>query len=362
MKSETSSESPYLLALNQSFNLFGHKKLGILNRLGLRPSDIWRMDIKNLSRKIPDVRFLGALEAARDADPQGIAEALKKKRIRYVSILDGAYPNLLREIASPPVILYYLGNINLASEESVAIVGNRKVTDYGRSVTEEFAGKLSSCKLIIISGLALGVDTIAHQTTLDCGGKTIAVLGNGLDKIYPATNRSLAIKILKTGGLIISEYPPGTPSLKQNFPARNRIIAGLSRAIIVTEGSLKSGALITARDGLEQNKDIFAVPGSVLLPSSSGTNQLIKMGANVLTSAEDFIEYYQIEKTEKKKIQPEGKIEAEIFTVLEKGPTHVDEIIKTSGENSQEINSTLTLMEIKGKVRNLGGSNYILNK
>lgn len=213
-------------------------------------------------------------------------------RIEEISIGSKEYPEQLREIYDPPLKLYTLGNKQLLKEKGIAIVGARKATEYGKNVALQISKELSQSGINIISGLALGIDSYAHLGTLheECIGKTIAILGSGLDKIYPRENIELARRIIKSGGCIVSEYPVGTSANKLNFPQRNRIISGLSKGVIVVEASEKSGSLITADFALEQGRDVFAVPGDVNKETSRGTNNLIKQGAKIVTNYKEILE------------------------------------------------------------------------
>lgn len=269
------------------------------------------------------------------------------------------YPALLGEIANPPKKFFYLGQ--LPQGLCVAIVGSRRATDYGKAVTHRLAGDLASCGITIVSGLALGIDTVAHQAALEAGGKTVAVLANGLDNIYPSSNRGLAKRILARSGGIISEYPSGTPPLKHHFPARNRIITGLSLAVVITEAAAHSGALITAGFALEQNRLVMAVPGSVLAKSSEGANNLLKAGAMAVTEARDVLAALDLEVPElKAKVaKPASKEEAVILGLLAQEISDSEELISRSGFETARFNQVITLMEISGKVRNLGGGKWI---
>ena len=305
------------------------------------------------------------LEVKTKINPDREWEKLEKLGIKVMTIREKEYPKLLKEIYSPPALLYIKGNLPENLDFTLAVVGTRKITTYGQQITPEIVKDLARANLIIVSGLALGIDALAHQSCLEAGGKTIAVLGSGLDLIYPVANRQLADKIIENGA-IISEYPLGTQPLKQHFPARNRIISGSSLGTLVIEGDRDSGSLITARCALEQNREVFAVPGSVYNQASVGPNNLIKMGAKPVTAAHDVLEALNLELAqdfmENKKIIPDTKEEEILLKYLSREPLHVDELIKKSKLNTSIVNSTLTMMEMKGKVRNLGGMNYVLSR
>jgi DNA processing protein len=300
-----------------------------------------------------------------DINPASEWERLNTLHIKVTTIADADYPKMLKEIYSPPAILYVKGTVPTNLDFTVAVVGTRAITNYGRQITPEIVKILVEAGIVIVSGLALGVDALAHQSCLEAGGQTIAVLGCGLDNIYPVTNRQLAEKIT-TGGAIISEYPLGAQPLKQHFPARNRIISGLSRGVLVIEGSQDSGSLITAKCGLEQNREIMAVPGNINSQTSVGPNQLIKMGAKVVTSAVDVLETLDLnfvkQFVENKKILPASREEELLLRYLSTEPRHIDEIIENSKLNTSTANAALIMMEMKGLVRHLGGGNYVLSR
>lgn len=208
---------------------------------------------------------------------------MKKNNIDIISIEDKQYPNILKEIYDPPICLYIRGNKEILNNKSISIVGCRKATDYGRKVARDFAYNLSKQDINIISGLAIGIDSEAHLGAVEANKKTVAILGNGLDTVYPKENIILSQKILDSGGAIISEYPLGTKPKKENFPARNRIISGMSNGLLVIEAKEKSGTLITVDFALEQGRDVFVVPGNIVSENSAGTNDLIKQGAKLVT-------------------------------------------------------------------------------
>ncbi len=292
-------------------------------------------------------------------------QKLQKQNIQVITIKDKDYPPNLKEIFAAPVMLYLRGKILPKDSQSLAIVGARKATAYGRQAVFDFVPSLCRAGLTIVSGLAVGIDSSAHQAALQTSGRTIAVLGSGIDdqSIYPPTNRHLAKEIIKSGALI-SEYPPGTLPLPHNFPQRNRIISGLSLGSLIIEAKEKSGALITARFALEQNREVFALPGSIYHPESLGPNTLIKMGAKLVQTPNDILEelHLVIEEKEIKKQQilPQSKEEEILLKFLSKEPLHIDKLVNLSKLDTNVVQATLTLMELSGKVQNVGGMRYVI--
>jgi DNA processing protein len=299
-------------------------------------------------------------------NPSSYCLRLRENKIGCLFLDDKNYPKNLKNTDNPPFILYVKGKIETKDEKAIAIVGTRKMTGYGGQVTESLAVDLVSANLTIVSGLARGIDTIAHRTTLSAGGRTIAVLGSGLDVIYPPENRSLVDTIINGHGAVVSEYPLGTLPLAGNFPSRNRIIAGLSLGTVVIEGSEKSGALITARLAVEQGREVFAVPGPITSPNSAGPAHLIKMGAKLVFSAEDILEELKIEPgykiQEAREISPENQEEETILLLLKNEPKHLDQLVRETGFPAPKLISLISLMEIKGKVKDLGGGVYAIVK
>lgn len=289
-------------------------------------------------------------------------ENLQKRDISVLTWEDPDYPRRLREVDQPPPVLYVRGKLD---DEGwpVAIVGTRRVTVYGRQVTEELSTFLAENGITVVSGLARGVDRIAHENALKAGGRTVGVLGSGVDRIYPPEHRNLAERMTAQGA-VISDYAPGTPPEGVNFPPRNRIISGLSIATIVIEAGEESGALITARFAAEQGRDVFAVPGSIYAPQSKGTNRLIRDGAAPLLKFEDLLEALHLNKiTEHQAARTlfgavADATEARLLRVLADEPQHVDEICIQSGLPIEQVSATLTLMELKGMVRQVGGMSF----
>lgn len=295
--------------------------------------------------------------------PDREMETLIKSGITLITEKDPYYPPLLSEISQPPVLLYCRGEIKIMSARPIlAVVGTRRPTHYGLEVTEKLVTELVDAGFIIVSGLASGIDSRAHEATMDAKGKTVAVLGSGVnhDSIFPPENRGLARRLAESGGVVISEYALGTPAMKEHFPARNRIISGLSQGVLVIEAREKSGALITARFALEQNRDVFAIPGSVFTPTTAGPHALIKEGAKLVTSSKDILEELGIEYTKEESDMADntlGKEEQLLWNILEE-PLTVDTIKAATNLDTQVIISSLSMLELKGRIKNLGGDTY----
>lgn len=271
-----------------------------------------------------------------------------------------AIPHLLQALAQPPERLFVMGDLPaLLERPRVAIVGSRKVSPYGRAITEQLAGELAEQGIIIVSGLAFGVDSIAHRAALEAGGTTIAVLPSPLNRIYPSSHHQLAQQIVQQGGALVSEYPSGTPTMKHHFIARNRLIAGLSDAVVVTEAALKSGSLHTARFALESGRDVLAVPGAITSPTSEGTNNLLKAGAAVVTSAADVLHTLGIEEVKSPSLrQGSNPDEQQILDLIDQGITDGAALQAASGLPAETFSQTLTMLEITGKIRSLGANRW----
>lgn len=318
------------------------------------------LDLKQsgIEEKIAEKIF----EKKKSIDVEKEWEKIDKENIRILVKEDNLYPAHLKEISSAPAVLYVKGDI-FPEDFFIAVVGSRKVSEYGRRVTEDFSKELASFGATIVSGMAFGVDFIAQRECVKLKKRTVAVLGNGLDEksIYPASNRALAKEIIDCGCLM-SEYPLGTPPLRQNFPARNRIISGLSKGVLIVEASESSGSLITAKFALEHNREIFAIPGNIYSKNSEGTNNLIKMGAKLVTSTKEILEEFNISfsKTKSEEITPDNPEEALVIKNLKKDEAiHIDILSKNTQIKTAPLSSILTLMEIKGSVKNIGGMRYI---
>lgn len=358
------SEDKYWLGFNLVKGIGPAKVQALLSYFGDIES-AWTASDSQLQKLGVDKRARSNLLNARatlDLDRE--LEKIRSKNITLLSWNSPDYPTYLKEVDGPPPLLYVVGSLEDIDRWAVAVVGTRRVTPYGRQVTQELVAGLVRNGVTIISGLARGIDAIAHKTALDLGGRTIAILGSGPDNIYPPEHRDLALQIVRDRGAVISEYPLGTEPEAKNFPPRNRIISGLSLGVVVVEAGERSGASITAQFALEQGREVFAVPGNVNSPASRGTNRLIQQGAKLITSAEDVLEELNLsmvfEHTAAQQALPETAEEAALFEYLSGEPVHVDALSRATGLSSQEVSSTLTLLELKGIVRQVGGMNYVM--
>ncbi|NPV86372.1 MAG: DNA-protecting protein DprA [Anaerolineae bacterium] len=282
--------------------------------------------------------------------------------IKVIIREDAEYPRRLREIAYPPPVLYVRGEIDPRDDWAVAVVGTRNASSYGRQVAAEVGKHLARNGITVVSGLARGIDRIAHESALDAGGRSLAVLGSGVDRIYPPEHRFLANQMIQTGALI-SDYPPGTPPESINFPPRNRIISGLSVAVVIVEAGKESGALITAEFAAEQGREVFAVPGNIFNPQSAGTNYLIQQGAKPMLKVEDILEelnLQQVVHTAALPLLPSDEVESSLFRLLSKEPLHIDDIRAQSGLPIERVSATLAMMELKGIIRQVGYMSYVL--
>ncbi|PLX21594.1 DNA-protecting protein DprA [Candidatus Parcubacteria bacterium] len=357
----------YLIALSH-FSKFGPVRLKRLKRYFKNFEAAFRSQVRDLiSAGIEEKVAMEFVSFRGQINIDQIIEALEKEKISVLSMESNQYPALLKEIFNPPQIIYYRGAV-LKKEPALAVVGSRKYSSYGQQIIEDLVRKVSSSGITIVSGLALGVDTQAHMVALEESSRTIAVLGSGIDKasIYPAHNRYLFEKIISEGGLVMSEFPIGTPPLRYHFPQRNRIVSGLSLGTLVIEARPGSGALITARYALEQNREVLACPGSLYSGLSSGPNNLIKEGAKTVLNASDVFDCLDL-KLDKNYIKTnvlkfENEEEKKIAQHLKDEPVHIDQLVSLTSLNIKDINNTLTMMEIKGSVKNMGGMNYILKK
>ena len=355
----------YLNALNKIRGV-GPQKMRKLIAFFDSPLSIWEAGLEDLIRSgIGETLSKKILEQRPQIDPEEEWQKMEKENVRMILETDEEYPLLLKEIPTAPYILYMKGQVDL-NAPMISIVGSRKYTSYGAQAATAFAKGLTRAGITVVSGMAFGIDSIAHRGALDAGGKTIAVLGDSLDEknIYPANNLNLSREIV-VNGCLLSDFPIETPAgIPGNFPARNRIIAGLSLGTLVIEAGEKSGTLITANLALEFNREVFAVPGSIFSPQSSGTNDLIKKGAKTVTSIRDILEELHLEESRNTAVSPaknpSSEEEEKIIHLLSSDPLHIDNISKETKLGTATVASTLSMMEIKGWVKNIGGQNYII--
>lgn len=285
---------------------------------------------------------------------------MQRNGIEIVTIFSDAYPEKLRDLPDRPLILYAKGDLSLANQKSVAVVGTRMPSNYGRIVTEKFSEKLAQSGLVVVSGLCYGVDEIAHKKTLAVGGKTIAVVGSGFNNIYPATNTTLSMEIAEKG-LLLSEYPPSFKPKRYTFPRRNRIVAGLSDGVLIVEAGIKSGTIHTKEYALEYGRDIFAVPGNITSNKSELTNQLIKSGqAECVLSADEIVDFYGMKKAEKQKVLTLSFDEKAVVDALSDGEKDFDYLSRKTKIPVNILNSCLTTLEIRGLIRKLPAQCYAL--
>ena len=302
------------------------------------------------------------LEARRTINPDREWARTQQAGIHVYTWDSSDYPANLRNIDQPPPVLYARGRLTSQDEWAVALVGTRRASAYGREVAQVLATELARNGITVVSGLALGIDTVVHRSAVEAGGRTLAILGSGVDQIYPPQNRGLAETIAGQGALL-SDYPVGTRPEAGNFPPRNRIISGLSRGVVIVEASDKSGALITARFAAEQGREVFAVPGSILHPGSAGCNALIRDGATPLLSVDELLEALNLtrltEKIDVRQSVPADPQEQKVLACLSAQPSHIDDIVRASALEPAQVSSLLAVMELKGLVRQVGALQYV---
>ena len=327
-------------------------------------ADAWSAGPADLRSAGLEDRIVRAIVAERpNLDPDSELERLEKHGVRALTWNDDAYPALLKEIDDPPPVLYVRGDLSSADEWAVSVVGTRRPTPYGRQVAEEVSFQLASNRICLVSGLARGVDAIAHRAAIHAGGRTIAVLACGLDIVYPPEHAKLAREIMEHSALI-SDYPLGTQPRGDYFPRRNRIMSGVSLGVLVVEGDVKSGALITARLALDQNRDVFAIPGSIFSPQSRGTNAIIQKGeAKLVQTVEDVLEELNLtmvpHQMEMQELMPATDTEAGLLRHITKEPVHIDEVCRQSGLPVSTVSSVLAMMELKGLIKQMGPMAYV---
>ena len=365
---EIKKDLPYWLALNQVEGIGPKAFVQLIKKFGSAKA-VWQAKEQELERVIEKRGIEGIRGARRKIDPEKLLAILEKKQIKVLTLLSQNYPKNLLKIYDPPPVIYYKGEILPADDQALAVVGSRRMTAYGREATERLVSQLVLANLTIVSGMARGIDGAAHQAALDMEGRTIAVLGCGVDVIYPFENRKLYEKIIEDNGAVISEFPPGTKPEPFHFPQRNRIIAGLALGVLVIEAAEKSGSLITANFAADLGREVFAVPGPINYPTAAGTANLIKTGAKLVTNVDDILEELKIKldvrfkmedvrkkkrfKTENLNLRIGSEEEKIILKILDTEPKHVDQIVRESKLPASKILATLSLMELSGLVKQL---------
>lgn len=362
--SQNTPDLKYLNALNKIEGVGAQRLKKLLARFGSGEAAFaagrGALEESGVGPKLAERIFL----EKKSINPEEEWEKMKRENIHILTPNDPAYPQLLNEIPNPPYLLYIRGTFEFNRRPAIAIVGARKYTPYGAQAARTLAKDLTAAGVTVVSGMALGIDSFAHRGALDAGGETLAILGDSLDdeNIYPRNNFNLSREIMESGALI-SEYPVATPAGPLTFPARNRIVAGLTQGTLVVEAGEKSGALITAGLALEYNREVFSVPGPIFSAQSLGTNSLIRSGARLVTGVADVLEELNLnqsrveQKTASK--NPSSSEEKRLLELLSGEPIHIDKLAKLAKLQTAAVSSTLSIMEIKGWVKNIGGQNYI---
>ncbi len=356
----------YWLALNSLTDIGPVVARNLLSAFG-SPDNIFNMTTAELRQVegVGEYRAQKIISFKSWDDVKREIEKAEKNNVRILTLDNPDYPEGLKQIHGAPVILYVKGDLESADKYAIAMVGSRRSTDYGRHVADGMAYKLASSGLTVVSGMAMGIDTISHKGALKAGGRTIAVLGSGIDVPYPASNRGL-MSAIASSGAVISEFPFGTQPNKENFPRRNRIISALSLGVIVIEATLDSGSLITVGYALEQGKEVFAVPGQITSMNSKGTNSLIKKGARLIDRAEEVIDELSDQlrgllKEDKQSLPEMSKDEKELYGYLAVEPRHIDKITREINMTTPRALSVLLALELKGVVRQTEGKHFSLH-
>ena len=353
----------YRIALHRIHRL-GSKRFALLEAAFGDLSEAWHAERSALLHAGLDATTASEVLRARErVDPQEELERLHRAGVQALVRGDPGYPSRLGEIADAPPLLYVRGAWEPDDEWSLAVVGTRRATAYGRQAASELTRGLAANRVTVVSGLARGIDTIAHRVAIDTGGRTVAVLANGLDTVYPPENARLADEVADRGALI-TDYPLGTKPRSEYFPRRNRIMSGVALGTMVVEGDVQSGSMITARFALEQGREVFVVPGSIFSPQSQGPLAMLRDGATPVTKAEDILEALNLtmigaQLDFSRTAPPVSPEERALLRALSRDPQHVDEVVRQSGLAASMVSATLALMELKGLVRNLGGMQYV---
>ena len=353
---------PYWIAFSRVPTV-GRVRIGLLEERFGSLEAAWEASTSELGASGLTPAVVGAIEQVRRVvEPERELEQVRNANVRVLTWHDSDYPRAFRTIDDPPPILYVKGTLEPDDEVRATIVGTRSPTPYGKEVTRQLAGGLAESGVAVVSGLARGIDGVAHDAALKAGGKTVAIIGSGLDIVYPPEHRSLFERILGNGA-VLSEYPLGSKPDAQHFPRRNRLLSGLSAATVVIEAGLKSGARLTVRSALEQNREVLCVPGSIYSPESELTNALIQEGAKLVMGVEDVLEELHVSGPPRQEPLPDiaadTEDEARLLEALTHEPQHIDELSRSTGIPITQASGTLAVMEIKGSVLQVGRMNYI---
>ena len=366
MTSQDMEDKKYWVGFNHIPGIGRVRLNQLLNHFGSLEA-AWGATSEQLKQAGLDASSIDAIRHCRPGvSPDAEMEKLERLSVKVVTCREDSYPARLKEIYDYPPLLYMRGSLEPGDEWCLAVVGTRRPTAYGRQITEEIVTELARNKIMVVSGLARGIDSVAHRSALAAGGRSIAVLASGVDIIYPAENAGLADNLMENGALI-SEYPLGCRPRPEFFPRRNRILSGLSLGVLVIEAGQGSGALITANLALEQNREVFAIPGSILSAASKGTNHLIQEGAKLVTDCVDILEELNLttvaRQMEMRTVLPAtGSDEALLLAKMGAESSHIDQICRSSGLPIATVSGLLTMMELKGLVRQTGAMNYVLAK
>lgn len=363
MAQVTEEERKYWVAFSRIPRI-GAVRAGLLEAYFGSLADAWRAGAGELRAAGLDQATVTSVVSARPGiDPDNEMERLRRAGVRAYTWRDEGYPPRLREIDDKPPVLYVRGSLLPQDEWAVAVVGTRRATPYGRQAAEHFAGDLARHRVTIVSGLARGIDAVAHRAALTAGGRTIAAMACGLDLVYPPEHARLAQEVAAAGALI-SDYPLGTQPRSEYFPRRNRILSAVSLGVLVVEGDEDSGALITARQAIDQNRDVFAVPGTIYSPSHRGANKLIRDGeARLVTRPEEILEELNLSmathQMELREVAPADPTEAALLKLLSSQPIHIDEVQRASGLPMASVAGALALLELKGIVREVAPMSFV---
>lgn len=357
------SDRAYFVAVSAAPGIGPARFQLLLDHFG-KAQTVWELPEKDVRKILGEKLSEPFIHYRSNTDPTNLITKITETGVKITTLEDKDYPYRLKTVDQPPPVLFWKGDYLPIDQKAIAVVGSRKATSYGKEVTESLVTALVGEGFTIVSGLARGVDSLAHKAALACGSRTIAVLGGGLGNIYPSENEKLATQISEQGA-VLSEYLPQQPSVPGNFPARNRIISGLSLGVVVTEATEDSGSLITAGFAAEQGREVFAVPGPIYSKLAAGPASLIKQGAKLVMGIDDILEELKLERSlglKVKQAKGDSPEEQEVVDLLQDGAVHVDDLSRKLKLPIQKVSTTLSMLELKGLVKALGGGSYTLKR